>query len=115
MRFLRPSCLIPVLLLTARDTEADMLQGFDAGCDDYVTKPFSPREVAARVRAILRREARSRGTEAMEPATTWQHDAAGMRIVFRAQTLDLTRYEYLLLALPEYHFWNHQPLMFHRV
>ena len=56
-------------------------------------------EVAARVRAILRREARSRGTEAMEPATTWRHDAAGMRIVFRAQTLDLTRYEYLLLAL----------------
>ena len=90
---------VPVIFLTARAEEIDRILGLELGADDYVTKPFSPREVAARVRAILRREARSRGTEAMEPATTWQHDAAGMRIVFRAQTLDLTRYEYLLLAL----------------
>ena len=90
---------LPALFLTARDEVDDRVRGLELGADDYVTKPFSPREVAARVRAILRREARSRGTEAMEPATTWQHDAAGMRIVFRAQTLDLTRYEYLLLAL----------------
>ncbi len=90
---------VPVIFLTARAEEIDRILGLELGADDYVTKPFSPREVAARVRAILRREARSRGTEAMEPATTWRHDAAGMRIVFRAQTLDLTRYEYLLLAL----------------
>ena len=90
---------VPVVFLTARAEEIDRILGLELGADDYVTKPFSPREVAARVRAILRREARSRGADAMEPATVWQHDAPGMRIVFRAQTLDLTRYEYQLLAL----------------
>lgn len=90
---------VPVIFLTARAEEIDRILGLELGADDYVTKPFSPREVAARVRAILRREARSRNTETQEPATAWQHDAAGMRIVFRARALDLTRYEYLLLAL----------------
>jgi len=99
LRRIRAASTMPVLMLTAKGDDLDRILGLELGADDYVTKPFSPREVAARVRAILRREARSRGTEAMEPATTWRHDAAGMRIVFRAQTLDLTRYEYLLLAL----------------
>lgn len=54
-RILRNAGDLPVLMLTARATEDDMLRGLDAGADDYITKPFSPRELAARVRALLRR------------------------------------------------------------
>jgi DNA-binding response OmpR family regulator len=54
-RILRSESDIPVIMLTARTTEADRLKGLDLGADDYVTKPFSPRELAARVKAVLRR------------------------------------------------------------
>jgi len=54
-RRLRAESSIPILFLTARATEEDRLEGLDLGADDYVTKPFSPRELVARVRAILRR------------------------------------------------------------
>jgi DNA-binding response OmpR family regulator len=54
-RILRAESDLPILLLTARSTEDDKLLGLDLGADDYVTKPFSPRELAARVRALLRR------------------------------------------------------------
>ena len=92
---------VPVIFLTARSEEIDRILGLELGADDYVTKPFSPREVAARVRAILRREARSRNPDRpSSPANTvWQHDPQALRIVFHGQPLELTRYEYLLLAL----------------
>lgn len=54
-RILRSESTIPILLLTARSTEDDVLLGLDIGADDYLTKPYSPRELAARVRALLRR------------------------------------------------------------
>jgi len=54
-RVLRAESQVPILLLTARTTEDDMLLGLDIGADDYMTKPYSPRELAARVRALLRR------------------------------------------------------------
>jgi DNA-binding response OmpR family regulator len=54
-RHIRASSTIPVLMLTARDEEIDRVLGFELGADDYVTKPFSPRELAARVKAIIRR------------------------------------------------------------
>jgi DNA-binding response OmpR family regulator len=54
-RVLRGESQVPILLLTARTTEEDMLLGLDIGADDYLTKPYSPRELAARVRALLRR------------------------------------------------------------
>ena len=57
-RRLRESSDVPVIMLTARVDEADRLAGLDLGADDYVTKPFSPKELAARVRAVLRRAAR---------------------------------------------------------
>ena len=57
-RILRAESDVPILLLTARSTEDDKLLGLDLGADDYVTKPFSPRELAARVRALLRRAGR---------------------------------------------------------
>jgi DNA-binding response OmpR family regulator len=54
-RILRDESDVPILLLTARTTEDDMLLGLDVGADDYITKPYSPRELTARVRALLRR------------------------------------------------------------
>src|SRR4029077_20499298 len=54
-RALRRRGRIPIIILTARSTEEDKLRGLDSGADDYVTKPFSPRELMARVRAVLRR------------------------------------------------------------
>jgi DNA-binding response OmpR family regulator len=54
-RILRAESDVPIIMLTARSTEEDMLHGLDLGADDYVTKPFSPRQLVARVRAVLRR------------------------------------------------------------
>lgn len=54
-RMLRAEGAIPIIILTARSTEEDVLRGLDLGADDYITKPFSPREVVARVRTVLRR------------------------------------------------------------
>ena len=88
---------LPVIFLTARAEEIDRILGLELGADDYVTKPFSPREVAARVRAILRRRARQQPSSGT--AAVWQHEPAARRIVFHGQPLDLTRYEYELLAL----------------
>jgi DNA-binding response OmpR family regulator len=60
-RILRRESDLPVLMLTARSTEDDLLLGLDLGADDYVTKPFSPRELMARVRTLLRRTRRAGG------------------------------------------------------
>ena len=83
---------IPIIMLTAKGEEDNKIQGLEVGADDYITKPFSPRELVARVRAVLRRCAPA------EPATRFVHDAEAKRIDFRGQRLDLTRYEYGLLA-----------------
>ena len=88
----------PIIMLTARVEEVDRLIGLELGADDYSCKPFSPREVAARVRAIVRREARFR-TSNEPPTALWRHDPDAMRIEFHGQALAMTRYEYLLLAL----------------
>ncbi len=90
---------VPVIFLTARAGEVDKVLGLELGADDYVVKPFSPRELVARVRARLRRAA----APAPVP-TSWRetgvfaHDASGQRIRFAGQELPLTRYEYRLLA-----------------
>ncbi|HJW33040.1 MAG TPA: two-component system response regulator CreB [Holophagaceae bacterium] len=92
-RRLRAFSDVPVLFLTARSEEVDRVLGLEIGGDDYVAKPFSPRELVARVRVILRR------LERPEPVAPrlFEHDAAGHRVRFRGLPLDLTRYEYLLL------------------
>ena len=86
---------LPVIFLTAHDAEAERILGLEIGADDYVTKPFSPRELVARVRAVLRR-GRSAGSGA--GANGFEHDAEGHRVRYRGRVLDLTRYEYGLLA-----------------
>jgi two-component system catabolic regulation response regulator CreB len=103
-RELRREADLPVIFLTAHAAEAERVLGFDLGADDYVTKPFSPRELVARVRAVLRRAqggpAAGNGTASNgAPSTsTFEHDTDGHRIRYRGQWLDLTRYEYGLLA-----------------
>ncbi len=85
---------IPILFLTARNHEIDRIVGLEIGADDYVTKPFSPREVVARINAILRRS----GKQQLVPETNiFQLDESACRIQYRGQFLELTRYEYLLL------------------
>jgi two-component system catabolic regulation response regulator CreB len=87
---------VPVIFLTARSSEIDKIVGLELGADDYLAKPFSPRELTARIRAVLRR---SNGTAAGAAASgAWRHDAARCRIGYRGKTLDLTRNEYRLLA-----------------
>lgn len=86
---------IPILFLTARDSEIDQVLGLELGADDYVTKPFSPRAVVARIRAILRR-ADSRAAPAS--GDMFQHSVDAMRITCFGTALVLTAHEYKLLA-----------------
>ena len=101
-RRLRQFSEVPVIFLTARSDEIDRIVGLEIGADDYVTKPFSPRELVARVRVILRRAgaAPAAATPSAAPAARppgFELRAAEARILFAGQALDLTRYEYLLL------------------
>jgi two-component system catabolic regulation response regulator CreB len=96
-RELRRRHTVPVIFLTARSAEVDRIVGLELGADDYLAKPFSPRELTARVRAVLRRSA---GPGGLAPAPTrgWEHDAARCRISYLGCALELTRNEYRLLA-----------------
>ena len=90
---------VPVIFLTARSSEVDKIVGLELGADDYVAKPFSPRELTARVRAVLRRTREQEAAPVSAPAAgTWQHDTARCRITYRSRPLDLTRNEYRLLS-----------------
>lgn len=99
-RELRRFSQVPVIFLTARNEEIDRILGLELGADDYVAKPFSPRELVARVRARLRRggAASTAGDADGSVHGEFTHDAEGHRIRFRGHVLDLTRYEYVLLA-----------------
>jgi two-component system catabolic regulation response regulator CreB len=96
-RELRRARDLPVIFLTARDAEMDRVLGLELGADDYVVKPFSPRELVARVRVVLRRMQHHAAT-AGATAGAFEHDAEGRRVRFHGHALDLTRYEYGLLA-----------------
>lgn len=98
-RTLRTFCDAPVIFLTARHEEIDRIVGLEIGADDYVVKPFSPRELAARVRAILRRARSGNAVAKPEASAGFTHDKDGARLAYRGRWLELTRYEYLLLAL----------------
>ncbi len=87
---------VPVIFLTARNEEIDRVVGLEIGADDYVVKPFSPREVTARVKAILKRVG---PREAVAPAANgpFQLDLERVQIHYRGQLLSLTRHEFRLL------------------
>lgn len=90
---------VAVIMLTAKAQESDMLRGFDAGADDYLTKPFSAQELVARVRAVLRRARRS-GEPAMPTLTCGELeiDLARRVVKVRGEPVQLTRTEYALLS-----------------
>ncbi len=94
-RELRAESAVPVLFLTARDAEADRVLGLELGGDDYMAKPFSPRELVARVRARLRRHAA--GDAGWRRLGRFELDAGGHRVRFDGVALELTRYEFGLL------------------
>lgn len=97
-KHIRQNSDIPIIFLTARTGEIDRVVGLEIGGDDYVAKPFSPRELVARVKAVLRRTARQSPHENKAPAA-FEIDAHKMKIVYCGQPLDLSRYEYRVLEV----------------
>jgi DNA-binding response OmpR family regulator len=97
MRWIRERSNVPVILLTARGDESDRIVGLELGADDYVTKPFSPRELAARVRTVLRRAPEPHiGPERIEFGDV-EVDAASREVTRRGAPLRLTLKEFDLL------------------
>ena len=100
-RELRARSRVPIIMLTARGEEADRVAGLELGADDYVVKPFSARELVARVRAVLRRVAEA-GEQRADGATELgdvRVDPARRSAVFRGEELELSRKEFDLLRL----------------
>jgi two-component system, OmpR family, catabolic regulation response regulator CreB len=88
---------VPIIFLTARSEEVDRVVGLEIGGDDYVVKPFSPRELTARVKAILRRSQQNSGAQPTDDSV-WQIDGAKRQITYFGLLLDLSRTEYDLLC-----------------
>ena len=98
LRTVRRESQLPVVILTARDDELDTVLGLELGADDYLTKPFSPRELVARVRAVLRRaEARDRGPDLIR-AGDLTLDLQRRRATIGGRTVDFTATEFALVA-----------------
>ncbi len=99
-RAIRRDSNLPVIMLTARDDELDKLLGLELGADDYLTKPFSPRELVARVRAVLRRvdAAAEPGAVDLIRAGELTLDLPRMRADLAGRSIDLTPTEFALLA-----------------
>ena len=96
-RLLARAPALPVLFLTARSDEVDKLLGLEIGADDYIAKPFSPREVCARVRTVLRRLQKASLQNEMRRIGQFELDEDAAIIRWCGETLLLTRYEFLLL------------------
>jgi two-component system, OmpR family, catabolic regulation response regulator CreB len=94
-RRIRSTSLVPILFLTAHSDEVDRVIGLETGADDYLVKPFSPRELVARVRAILRRQ----GAIETRKASSFEHDEVRACVRFQGSTLNLTKSEYKILSL----------------
>jgi two-component system, OmpR family, alkaline phosphatase synthesis response regulator PhoP len=99
-RAIRRDSNVPVIMLTARDDELDKLLGLELGADDYLTKPFSPRELVARVRAVLRRvdTVTTAGADEVIHAGALTIDLPRMRVDLAGRAVDLTPTEFALLV-----------------
>jgi len=97
-RTLRAESSTPIVMLTARDDELDKLLGLELGADDYITKPFSPRELVARVRAVLRRSDRATETGQTLSVGDLVLDVPRMRTEVAGSSVELTSTEFSILA-----------------
>ena len=99
-RSLRREGEVPIIMLTARTEESDKLVGLELGADDYLTKPFSPKELVARVRAVLRRaEGAAAPTDLIRVGSDVELDVARMEARFNGRRVDLTKSEFQIVAL----------------
>ena len=92
----------PIIFVTARSEEVDRIVGLEIGADDYMVKPFSPRELSARVKAVLRRVDSPSTKQAVEEMFQWGEfaiDAARHQIQYRGEVLELSRYEFRILEI----------------
>ncbi|HYT29168.1 MAG TPA: response regulator transcription factor [Actinomycetota bacterium] len=98
-RDLRRTSNVPIVMLTARGDESDRIVGLELGADDYLVKPFSPKELVARVRAVLRRAASTRagGSEVLRAADV-EVDVPRMRVSVEGRPVDLTPTEFQVLV-----------------
>jgi two-component system alkaline phosphatase synthesis response regulator PhoP len=100
IRELRRSSAVPIIVLTARGDEADRIVGLELGADDYLAKPFSPRELVARVRAVLRRsEAAAEAGDIVRVGRSVVLDVPRMALAIDGQPITLTATEFQLLAV----------------
>jgi DNA-binding response OmpR family regulator len=99
MRADRALASIPVIMLTARAEEADRILGLDLGADDYVVKPFSPKELAARVKAVLRRASPEAGRSRIELAEGLLIDTDTLEASVHGERIELTQAEFRILHL----------------
>ena len=97
-RALRAETAVPIVMLTARVEESDRLLGLELGADDYITKPFSPRELVARVKAVLRRTDQGAGTGTVLRLADLTLDTARLSVSRGGGATDLTPTEFQLLA-----------------
>jgi DNA-binding response OmpR family regulator len=97
-RAIRRESTIPIVMLTGRAEESDKLVGLEIGADDYVTKPFSPKELVARVRAVLRRTSTPRPASDMIRAGAVTLDVPRMKVTVEDRAVELTPTEFQLLA-----------------
>ena len=97
-RTLRQESSVPIVMLTGRSEESDKLVGLELGADDYVTKPFSPKELVARVRAVLRRTERPRSETEVVRVGDLTLDLPRMRTTVAERSVELTPTEFQLVA-----------------
>ena len=97
-RSLRRSGDVPIIMLTARTEESDKLVGLELGADDYVTKPFSPKELVARVRSVLRRSEAVKTKSDLIRVADVELDVPRMQVVVGDKPVELTQTEFQLLA-----------------
>ena len=96
---IRKTSAVPIIFLTARTSEVDRVVGLEIGGDDYVPKPFSPRELAARVKAVLRRSPSAETTGAAGVDSPFSIDRERMKIRYFGESLALSRYEFKILEV----------------